>query len=101
MTGVKIVTNAIIDGATRDGGIGAATTTTAATTVTVAADTMDAVTRADRANMPGTYVAFTIRTDGQAILPLLKTSYRDCAERNEPAVVESTATTAGTATTNT
>jgi hypothetical protein len=92
--------NAIIDGATTDGGIGVATTTTVATMVTAIADTMGAVMRADRVNMPGTCVAFTIRTDGQAIPRLLETSYRDCAERNEPAAVVCTATTPGTDTTS-
>ena len=101
MTGQKIDTNAIIDGATTDGDIDVATATTAATTVTAIADiTCREIMPADRADGLSTCAGFTTRTDGPAIQQPLKTCYRAFAERSEPVAEAVTATTAGTATTN-
>src|SRR4029077_11787682 len=95
MTGVKIDTNAIIDGATTDGAIAAATTTTVATTaMRCRADTMAAPV-----DGPAIFVRATIKPFTQAIQPPPPTCYRNCIGQSAPAAEPTTATTAGTATT--
>src|SRR5437899_7332441 len=101
MIGVKIDTNAIIDGAAMYGGIiGVATTTIVATTVIVDIMRCLATMLAGRVLGLGTSVTSTIRTVGRAILPLLKTCCRDCVEQSELVAQAATDTIVGIGTTN-